>query len=403
MRSRGEASGFSPGRVAGCSQPAQARARDPCGGRSRRQAAPSSRSPSGIVYAAAGSAVIRSHDAGTTWHIAGAGASPAGIESLAVDGDTLYCGTAHGFYRMPLPVSEEIPPAFSVLSRPHRVLSPGATNTGITVDLTGHDGPWQWRVDSPFPAVGPGGGVQVSDGAYAPVPGLSPGSIHRIYVTPTTDDGDVAYPSAQRYITVFAPHREWVADRDLSATRIAYWSHSVLRVMGPEGQPRGEYAVGPRTPSGGSAASWAPDGVRLTYARHGGDIWVLDVVTGESYALPNTVGHGMAPVWSPEGGRIAFLPRRTRGTSTSSLRAVALQTALRRWASRSNRLRGLLMATASLTAALAACDAPAFWTVLPPRWTCPPCQRSHPTGRVSPTRKRATCTSPTRTGPTPRN
>jgi len=94
----------------------------------------------GVVYAAVGATVYRSHDAGITWHVTGAAPAPDNIESLAVDDDTLYCGTAGGFYRMSVSPHQDAPPDFAVLSRPHRILSPGSRVASVTVDLAGHAG-----------------------------------------------------------------------------------------------------------------------------------------------------------------------------------------------------------------------------------------------------------------------
>jgi ligand-binding sensor domain-containing protein len=72
----------------------------------------------GVIYAAIRSAVYRSHDSGLTWQVTGGAPAPADILSLAVDRDTLYCGTTEGFYRMAFPTTQQVPPSFRVLSRP---------------------------------------------------------------------------------------------------------------------------------------------------------------------------------------------------------------------------------------------------------------------------------------------
>ncbi|MEO2006565.1 MAG: hypothetical protein ABGY41_21000, partial [Candidatus Poribacteria bacterium] len=189
----------------------------------------------GVHYAVASREIYRTHDDGASWHRAGTHAIPADVVSFVADGDMLYAGTEAGIYRMALPSSMIAPPTIDVTSAPYRRLPAGRTSAGVTVRLGDHGGPWQWRLDEPFSTDGPAGGAVAESPTRATATGLTPGRIHRIYVTPTTEAGDIAYPSAQKYVTVFAPRLDWDYDQDLSRTRIAYWTRGGVRTVRPTG------------------------------------------------------------------------------------------------------------------------------------------------------------------------
>ncbi|HEX2056858.1 MAG TPA: DPP IV N-terminal domain-containing protein [Actinomycetota bacterium] len=58
---------------------------------------------------------------------------------------------------------------------------------------------------------------------------------------------------------------------------------------------------------GGVTFEWSPDGAFLAYGT--GDIWVLELATGEHRNVTETFGDGweVQPTWSPDGGRIAYV------------------------------------------------------------------------------------------------
>ena len=260
----------------------------------------------GVVYAASGRQVYRSHDIGRTWHVTGSRPTPRSIVSLAADANTVYAGVEGGFFRMALPTESAAPPAFRIRSQAHRLLASGATDAGVMVDLAGHTGPWQWRLDDPFPAKGAAGGVEVRDGERGIVSGLAPGRIHRIYATPTTDGGDIAYPGVQQYVTVFASSNGWESDRKLSETRIAYWLGYGLTLSRPSGRITSEPGLQSDSLGSDLPPAWAPDGVRLlVVARYGESATVLNAIAGTRTQLSTAVT-GSPRAWSPAGGQFAI-------------------------------------------------------------------------------------------------
>jgi Tol biopolymer transport system component len=72
------------------------------------------------------------------------------------------------------------------------------------------------------------------------------------------------------------------------------------------------------THDGGFDPSWSPDGSSIAYrlllADDDGEIWVVDVATGDAHDLVNDpVSSDWGPDWSPDGGRIAYSSNRGVG------------------------------------------------------------------------------------------
>jgi photosystem II stability/assembly factor-like uncharacterized protein len=353
----------------------------------------------GVVYAAAGRRVYRSHDLGGSWHITGDTPTAGPIESLGAGASTLYAGTRGAFYRMALPTQPDTPPAFDILSRAHRILKPGATSVNVRVDMAEHVGPWQWRLDQPFPTEGPAGGVEASGADTTTVYALTPGRVHRIYVTPTTDDGAVAYPGTQRYVTVFAQSDAWETDRDLSQTRLAYWSQSRLTLSRPDGQVLSELGI--RTGSLASALPpvWAPDGVRLLVReQYAARMTVIDAVAGTQSLLSDAV-LGTPRAWSPGGGQFAFSSYDTTPDRATGIYVTPVSGgATRRIASPADYHGRLAWAAdAKHIAYMREGEAWIAPVAGGPRYRCTFRRRqtSHQTARASRTCWTATCTSPT--------
>jgi hypothetical protein len=67
-------------------------------------------------------------------------------------------------------------------------------DVALVVEITGHDGHWQYLVDTPFGATGLGGGTDVASGALATLTGLSAG-VHTVYVALVDDAGELLTPA----------------------------------------------------------------------------------------------------------------------------------------------------------------------------------------------------------------
>ena len=52
--------------------------------------------------------------------------------------------------------------------------------------------------------------------------------------------------------------------------------------------------------------SWSPDGTRIAFDRDG-DLFIIDVESGEETRLTRTQGPEGDPTWSPDGSRILFV------------------------------------------------------------------------------------------------
>ncbi|MEO2003351.1 MAG: WD40 repeat domain-containing protein, partial [Candidatus Poribacteria bacterium] len=240
-------------------------------------------------------------DGGRTWDVA-TPRSTGGGSLVALDG-WLYASTSQGVYRS-AQIRDAPTPEVQITSPTHNaVLAAGSTSVELQLDLGGYDGPWQWRLDEPFPDAGPAGGVS-GGGAGATVAGLVRGRQHTIHVMPTTSDELVAAGFAPHSVAVFSPAVGWPPPGDLMDTLIvATLGADTIVIMGPDGSDRREFP----SPTAGSSAgppdvAWSPDGSAVR-VHQDGRYYRLDVATGEAMA----VGRGAVPIhggnWAPDGRR----------------------------------------------------------------------------------------------------
>ena len=76
----------------------------------------------------------------------------------------------------------------------------GTSDVTLLVEVVGHTGAWQYRVDSGFDGSGLGGGTEVASGASATLTGLSAG-VHTVYVALVDDGGEILVPAVSASAT----------------------------------------------------------------------------------------------------------------------------------------------------------------------------------------------------------
>jgi hypothetical protein len=84
-----------------------------------------------------------------------------------------------------------------------QVFPPGTTTASLTVDIVVHTDKWAWQLDTPFPASGAAGGVQLDATTLATtVTGLTDGATHTLYVTLVDGSGDVLATPVEDSVTL---------------------------------------------------------------------------------------------------------------------------------------------------------------------------------------------------------
>ncbi len=266
----------------------------------------------GVVSVRSGGSVLRSADVGRTWRRVAPSPPISTYGALAVLHGWMYAGTTRGVYRLPL--ADEAPPLpeLGILApTPHTILPDGMTTVEVQVDRGDYAGPWQWRVDEPFPTNGPAGGVP-AQGSTAVVDGLSPGRMHTIHVAPTTADGTIVHRRAARSVSVYAPVPNWLPPGDLAGTLIAATVNRNRIVLA---EPNGARRLNVPSPVGGRAFDrptprWSLRRRLLTVQGEGsakGEFVTVDIDTGDVTPASLSTLATHASHWSPDGIHFAFV------------------------------------------------------------------------------------------------
>jgi TolB protein len=234
---------------------------------------------------------------------------------ISVDGSTRTRladpqGTQHAWQPFPTPSPEPYPILTVDSPAPGRTYPATTTAIDLNIRMEYYDGPWQWRLNSPFPHEGPGGGNRVPNGTVARVEGLAPGRTHTVYVAPVSASGDLLQPAFHNSSTfrLAAPDPSLA----LGDTVIAYVSSrgGGIRVAAPDGSDTRTV-----TPDGPMYRdlSWAPDGMRLAYSSDetgNYDIYTMRADGSDVVQLTTDATDDVDAAWSPDGTRIAFTSER---------------------------------------------------------------------------------------------
>lgn len=94
----------------------------------------------------------------------------------------------------------------------------------------------------------------------------------------------------------------------LSSTSVA--NNQLMRLNVRQAQPQPLTTIARNY----SHPTWSPDGRWVAYESSDGDLWLLDLVTGEDQPLLLSIERETMPIWSPNGAWIAFLRDEADGT-----------------------------------------------------------------------------------------
>jgi Tol biopolymer transport system component len=273
------------------------------------------------VHATDGSA---SHVLGQVWYDFVVSWAPDGSALVRTEDGDIYIHSSDGQLRERLTVEGGRTPAWQPTAREPlaafptlKVVSPGedeelpasATSHELLIRMADHSGAWQWRLDSPFPAAGPGGGTTVAGGLSATITGLQAGRHHAIYIAPVTPTGELLQPAfvAVGRFRVAYPD----PSPDLSDSYIAFEGEDGLFAVRPDGDDMRRLTTtdGYRD----THPTWSPDGARIAFAsdREGQmDIYVLARGNVGPTRMTTHASNDFDPAWSPDGTRIAFTSAR---------------------------------------------------------------------------------------------
>jgi TolB protein len=156
-----------------------------------------------------------------------------------------------------------------------------------------------------FPSYAPDGRRLVSNTAYA---GLFHNSI--MVASPDGADRQVIFddPKQNALAPVWSPDGERIAfglGRYNEGTRVGAPSH--VAVIDADGS--GLRLLTEKIPGNHGFPSWSPDGRKIVYRSTNGEtkgLIIIDVVSGDTTALPSGAWTDTFPAWSPRGDRILF-------------------------------------------------------------------------------------------------
>lgn len=109
----------------------------------------------------------------------------------------------------------------------------------------------------------------------------------------------------------------------------AVWSPDGTRLaLGASGAPESGIriftvatgALDQLTDDGGTAPHWSPDGSRVAYMT-AGDVWIIDLTTGETRNLTASTWNDSIARWTDDGQRIVFVSDRETDQAATSLRS----------------------------------------------------------------------------------
>jgi TolB protein len=203
---------------------------------------------------------------------------------------------------------------------PGDVLGSLATSVVLDVVVQDHDGPWQWRVDTPFPADGPALGNTVPPGRdFVIIEGLAPERSYTVYVALVDTEGAIISPSLVASTTFSTTS---AAARDLIAFTSSRTGDEDVYVANPDGSGLVNLTQHPATDG---EVTFSPGGAMVAFTSNRDDTTEFGVdgefdiysmsVQGvdDPVNLTNHPAKEVSPAWSPDGQQIAFITNRNTG------------------------------------------------------------------------------------------